>query len=342
MSVKELKYLCYYVGITLPSSIIEKGEVVEAIIRSRAVTIICPQKLDSLPTKELKSIMKTLAIPFEGVISREDLVTKIMKTSCVVLDTLTEQDVLMNSNKNSSDKSNYDEPTSSNPPTTSSREGGGPAQSGFVINSNVELVTDSEVDNLQKRLKSQNYNEDNDDSVASATNTNATANITVAVDVYGNPLNLGHRVVNTMNKNLSSDHDALADDEAAGLTMSHVAEASSSSATGIQIGSARGPNVYDSSGNSIGSARGLNVYDSSNHNRVNEYDTPITGENSNAQPTISPRGLNIYEVTPNNVASSPSNENNIPGTAGSGTQRINVYDTVPAQDTSSGNTTNFN
>ncbi|CAD7942813.1 unnamed protein product [Amoebophrya sp. A120] len=86
MQVKELRYLYDYIGIKPDKSLVEKPDIVAHILRSGCVTVITPPRVDQLPVKELKVMMRTLGIPASGCITKEDLVTAIRRHPWVVFD----------------------------------------------------------------------------------------------------------------------------------------------------------------------------------------------------------------------------------------------------------------
>merc|ERR1711915_1161613 len=62
MTVKELKYLCYYIGIddAKLQGAVEKKDVAKVILTSRQITIICPEqeKLMEMSIKQLRQILQ--------------------------------------------------------------------------------------------------------------------------------------------------------------------------------------------------------------------------------------------------------------------------------------------
>jgi len=82
MSVKELRYICYYVGIMDKlEGAFEKKDVVQVIMASRLVTVVCPPRLDlmEMPVRSLRHIMEQLNISTAGCLDKNDLVNQLLK-----------------------------------------------------------------------------------------------------------------------------------------------------------------------------------------------------------------------------------------------------------------------
>lgn len=89
MTVKELFYICYYLGLKPDTNILlEKNDVVQFILRSGRVTVVLQQGFRSggVSVKEMKATMTTLGISSAGCLTKEDLIKQCQRAPNVVMD----------------------------------------------------------------------------------------------------------------------------------------------------------------------------------------------------------------------------------------------------------------
>lgn len=89
MTVKELQYVCYYIGITDQlNGAIEKQDVVNVIVASRYVTVLCPSRdeLLNLQVKELRQLTNSLGVDTKTCLDKNDLVRQLLKQPYVDVD----------------------------------------------------------------------------------------------------------------------------------------------------------------------------------------------------------------------------------------------------------------
>lgn len=81
MTVKELRYICYYVGIMdRLEGAFEKSDVVKIIMSSSFVTVLCPPRetLITYPVRTLRQLMDTLGVSTQKCIEKEDLIKELL------------------------------------------------------------------------------------------------------------------------------------------------------------------------------------------------------------------------------------------------------------------------
>lgn len=77
MTVKELRYICYYVGIMDKlEGAFEKSDVVKVIMSSSFVTVLCPPRetLLTYPVRTLRQLMDTLGASTQTCLDKDDLI----------------------------------------------------------------------------------------------------------------------------------------------------------------------------------------------------------------------------------------------------------------------------
>lgn len=86
MTVKELRYICYYVGIMdRLEGAFEKSDVIKVIMASRLVTVVCPprEKLMEMSVRWLRQLLDTLGIDSRTCLDKNDLVNSLLKQTFV-------------------------------------------------------------------------------------------------------------------------------------------------------------------------------------------------------------------------------------------------------------------